>query len=215
MLTPAEIKRFYDAFGQKQDRQFYEAKPVDALIAQGAFHTAQYVIELGCGTGKLAARLLRDVLPPSCRYLGLDISDTMIALCRDNLAPFGDRAECRQTDGTAAIAVPDNTADRFIAAYVLDLLSPDDIEAVLAEARRVLRADGTLCLAGLTHGTSISSRLVERIWNGLFALSPKIVGGCRPIKLRAFVAADCWQVAYDETIVSYGVPSEVLVARRL
>jgi len=39
-------------------------------LAGPQLQAAASVVEFGCGTGKLAERLLRDVLPPSCRYLG-------------------------------------------------------------------------------------------------------------------------------------------------
>ena len=56
------------------------------------------MVEFGCGGGKLAARLLQDFLPPSCRYLGPPPSSLALSLlfpflfslawsaCRDSLA---------------------------------------------------------------------------------------------------------------------------------
>jgi len=63
-LSPAEAKRFYDRLGSRQDWQgFYENPAINALIEHAGFDSAHSVIEFGCGTGTLAARLLREHLP--------------------------------------------------------------------------------------------------------------------------------------------------------
>jgi len=67
----------------------------------------------------------------------------------------------------------------------------------------------------LTYGTTPLSRLVQSLWSGLYALNPNIVGGCRPINLTRYLQPGMWQMVHNETIVSYGVPSEVLVARKM
>ncbi len=84
-LNKEKLRQFYDRFGSKQDKQgFYEDAALDALIRHGEFQSAQSVFEIGCGTGKLAARLLSDHLPDSARYVGIDLSSTMADLCADD-----------------------------------------------------------------------------------------------------------------------------------
>ena len=92
MLSRREIMAFYDGFDAKQDRQFYENAAIDALVRHGGFAEARSVYELGCGTGRLAARLLAGELPPEAEYFGIDISETMAGLASERLAPFGERA---------------------------------------------------------------------------------------------------------------------------
>ena len=85
-LTTAEAKAFYDGFGAKQDAQaFYEDLAVKALIDHADFEHAHSVFEFGAGTGRLAARLLGTMLPDDCRYLGVDIAETLVALARERL----------------------------------------------------------------------------------------------------------------------------------
>jgi ubiquinone/menaquinone biosynthesis C-methylase UbiE len=214
MLSHAQIKKFYDAFGQKQDKQFYEAAALHSLTRHGGFATATSVIEFGCGTGRLAAALLAENLPDTCQYTAMDISQTMIELCEKNTDKFKDRVTCRLSDGSPKLPMPDQSIDRFIATYVLDLLSEDDAQTLMDEAHRVLLPGGLILLACLTYGTTPVSRLVQSLWSGLYALNPNIVGGCRPISLTRYVNPKIWQMVHNETIVSYGVPSEVLVARK-
>ncbi len=214
MLTYEQAKKFYDSFGHKQDKQFYEEKAISTLIEQGNFSKAQHVVEFCCGTGKLAARLLKEVLPPQCHYTGIDISETMVHLCQQNTAPFAPRAKCYQSNGQPRLDISMQSADHFISAYVLDLLNENDIHVLLQEAHRILKPGGFLCLAGLGHGKGILSRSIETVWRFLFRLSPFIVGGCRPLRLQDFIDPQQWQVNFYQTIISYGVPSEVLIATR-
>jgi ubiquinone/menaquinone biosynthesis C-methylase UbiE len=212
-LSLAEARAFYDRFGAKQDLQFYENAAVDALLAHARIGEAHRVFELGCGTGRLAARLL-EALPADARYLGLDISPVMVRLATARLLPWKDRSEVRVADGTMPSAEAAGTFDRFFSTYVLDLLAEDQIHASLAEAHRLLGKGGLLCLAGLTEGTTLLSRVVCRVWSRLYAVSPGLVGGCRPVRLSSHLPPDRWDIQHHEMVVSWGVPSEVLVATR-
>jgi len=214
-LSHDEARAFYDRFGSRQDRQgFYEDVAIDQLCAHADFAAATAVLELGCGTGKLAKRLLERELPPGARYLGLDLSATMVALARARTQPFGERAAIRHADGAPTIDVAGASFDRFVCCYVLDLLSLADIRAVLGEAHRILEPGGFLCTASLTHGRSPASRAVSRAWSWVQARRPQLVGGCRPIRIEELLPAEDWSLQYSCTVSAFGVPSEVVIAKR-
>ncbi len=216
MLSHSQAGRFYDRLGARLDTQaFYEAKAVRDLVAHLELPTCRSVLEFGCGTGRLAAELLDAHLSHDATYLGLDISATMVGLTKRRLRPFKTQAGARQTDGFIRLDLPDCAFDRFISAYVLDLLSDEDIRLLLEEAHRVLKPEGLLGLASLTNGPTSLSGLVSAAWRGLHALSPWLVGGCRPISLRAYISNSAWRLEYANTVVTFGVPSEVAVVRAL
>ena len=145
MLSTQEAKRFYNRFGAKQDRQaWYEAAPIRDLVAHANLSDARAVFELGCGTGRLAAEILKKDLPTSATYRGVDLSETMIGLASERLAPFADRASVTLSSGEPAIPLPSGSVERFLSTYVLDLLPSDHIEETLSEARRVLKPSGFL-----------------------------------------------------------------------
>ena len=144
-ITHEQARRFYDRIGRGQDaRPLSERRALDALAAQGDFGSAAAVLELGCGTGRFAARLLREGLPGDATYLGLDVSPHMVRLARAALARWPGRARIELTDGSVRLPVPDASVDRVVSTYVLDLLSPADAAAFMTEARRVLRPGGLL-----------------------------------------------------------------------
>jgi ubiquinone/menaquinone biosynthesis C-methylase UbiE len=215
MLSREQARDFYDRFGAKQDSQkFYEDPAVRVLLAQADLKDAKAVFEFGCGTGRLAEELLSQHLSEDASYVGCDLSTTMVGLARERLARFGARVQVRQTDGAPRIDAPDAAYDRFLSTYVLDLLPEEDMSTVLGEARRVLAPGGRLCLVGLTEGTTLPSRAIIAIWKTLHRVRPAIVGGCRPVELRAFLSDHHWQIDHHSVVVAFGIPSEVLVARK-
>jgi len=215
MLTREEVRAFYNRFGALQDRQaFYEDIATRDLVAHANFEQARTVFEFGCGTGRFAADLLSHRLAENSSYTGCDLSATMVGLARGRLAQFGARAQVQSTDGTLHLAASDAAFDRFVSNYVLDLLPSNDIVLLLAEAHRVLTADGRLCLVSGTHGVTAVSRFVSSAWARLHRLRPALVGGCRPIELLDFLDEHDWEVEYRNVVIGFGIPSEVVVGRK-
>jgi len=216
VLTPAEAQAYYDRFGKKQDSQgFYEDPALDELIAHGDFANARSVFEFGCGTGKLAQRLLAGHLPAEARYLGCDISPVMLELSQQRLAAYSQRAQVVRSTGPIQFPPGARGSERILCCYVLDLLSPQDIQRFFSEAQRVLQPDGLLCLASLGKGSNRRSRLVASVWSALFRLNPALVGGCRPLQLQALVDRQDWQILHQALVAPYGVPSEVLILQNI
>ncbi len=215
MLSSEQVRRVYDRIGARQDTQgFYERPALDRLIRAGEFGHAQAVVELGCGTGSFAKRLLEDEVPEDATYAGFDISPTMVGLAKERLATFGERASITLTDGSVELSLGAGCCDRFVSNYVLDLLPEETIRVVMREAARVVRPGGRLCVVSLAFGTTVISKAVIAMWRTVHHLSPMLTGGCRPIELGRYVASGSWRILDQATIVSWGVPSDVLVAER-
>jgi ubiquinone/menaquinone biosynthesis C-methylase UbiE len=215
MLTHQQAASFYNHLGAKQDWQaFFEAPATRDLITHASFETAQAVFEFGCGTGAFAEQVLAHHLPPQATYLAVDSSATMVRLARSRLARFGERVTVRQTDGSLQFGERSGAFECFVSTYVLDLLSLSDMAQLLAEARRLLVADGHVCLVSLTRGSTVLSRLVTWSWTRLHALEPRLVGCCRPLALRDCLPNTGFHIDYAQVITRFGVPSEVVVASK-
>lgn len=216
ILTHAQAKAFYDRIGARLETPMaYEAAPIDALLAHVDARHARAVCEFGCGTGRLAERLLSDGLPGSCSYLGIDISETMVTLARRRLGKFGPRAKVVLTDGSMRLPAGAGAFDRIVSAYVLDLLGSDDIAALATDAHRCLAPGGLLGVVSLTFGETMAQRLTIGAWRMVHWLRPQLVGGCRPLRLSGFLPSDRWRICYRAVVPQSMIPSEVLVAQRL
>ncbi len=215
-LSHGQAERFYDRFGAKLDTQsFYELPALRDLAKHLDLKTCRAVVEFGCGTGRFAAELLETSLPSQATYLGVDVSRIMVALTSRRLARYGRRAEVRKSDGAPKIDSPDGAFDRFICSYVLDLLPDDEIGTMLREAHRVLAPGGLVGLVSMTNGPTVTSRLVSTLWSKLHRISPWLVGGCRPVEIICFVASSEWKIDHRNIVTPFGVPSEIVVARKL
>lgn len=216
MLGRQQIRNYYDRLGATLDTQrFYEDPAIKKLLAHGRFDTAKSVFELGYGTGRFADELLSNHLPRPATYRGCDLSPVMIRLAEEKISCFGNRAHVHLTDGSLRFDAPDASVDRFVANYVLDLLPRDDIETTLSEAHRMLEPGGYLCLVSLSYSPKPFSRLLIAAWKRVHRLRPGLVGGCRPLHLKEFVSPDSWEVLHHEMVVAFGLPSEIVVARKL
>ena len=115
------------------------------------------VLEIGCGSGAMAAEVLRSV-PDIERYVATDVDPAMVARARRELGEFAARAEVLEVD---AAGLP--FADASFDAVVSWLMLHHTItwEQVLADAARVLRPGGLL--AGYDLPDSRQSRVVHRL----------------------------------------------------
>ena len=113
------------------------------LVTQAELRPGMQVLDVGCGTGTLLARLCASV--PELALTGLDPDPAALARARRKLG--GDAARVRLDRGFSdALPYPDASFDRVFSSFVLHHLSGDEKLATMREIRRVLRPDGSLHL---------------------------------------------------------------------
>ena len=137
----------------------------------------------------------------------------MVTLATTRLERWSGRAVVQQCDGEPHIEAAPGSFDRFICTYVLDLLSENDIRAILGDVHRILAPDGLLGLASLTNGPTPASWLISTTWRSLHTISPWLVGGCRPIVIERFLPQSEWVIEYAHVVTRFGVPTEIVVAK--
>ncbi len=117
------------------------------------------VVELGCGTG-----LYTRAFAPHCgQVIATDISEPMVALAKRALAALPN-VSVRVADAEST-GLPTGSADAVVAVNLLHIVP--DAEAVLTEARRLLRPGGVLIIADAT-GEGLPPRLIlTSLWRGL------------------------------------------------
>ncbi len=124
------------------DRLF--APVVDAVITRAALTSGERVLDLGTGTGAVAARAA-EAVGPGGQVVGVDISPQMLALARARVAARG-FAQVTMREGWAeAIPADDNSVDVVLAS--LSLMYAIDRDAAAREMARVLRPGGRVVAA--------------------------------------------------------------------
>ena len=115
------------------------------------------------------------------RYVACDQSPIMIGLASKRLQRYIDSGRCEviETNGDpscpALRQLPSGSFDIYLSTYVLDLLSEDDISAVLTEAWRLLRPGGRLAISGITYGDGFRNRCAVMLWELIHRVTPQVV----------------------------------------
>ena len=217
-ITAKEAQAFYDRLGKFQElEKWYEIPAFQVLFSYGVFQEAEYIFELGCGTGEFAKRLFENYISEKAYYYGVDVSSVMVELTKEKLSPWKDRVQVQQVSGEPEYALVSDSIDCFIATYVFDLMDESLAQDYLKEAHRLLKPNGYLCLISLTHGKTTIGKLISSLWGKIQSYKPEKVGGCRPVDLLNWIhlASPSWMVEHHETIQKLGVTSEVLIAKPL
>lgn len=212
-LDSETVAAIYDRHGAKQDGAgWYEDPPLRALMGHLELGSATAVLELGAGTGRFAEWLL-DAMPADATYTAIDLSAEMCRLARARLARFGERVTVHH--GSAdGIDLPSDGFDRIVSSYMFDIWSEHAIQDGMTDCHRWLRSDGILGLVGLTDGESWLGRAVSSLWTAVHRRRPQWVGGCRPLQQVRFLDAGRWRVSHRAVVRAWGIPSEVVVARK-
>jgi ubiquinone/menaquinone biosynthesis C-methylase UbiE len=103
-------------------------------------------LEIGCGSGAMAAQLLRKF--PQLRLVATDFDPEMVAVAGRRLTPFGERATTQRADATA-LPFADGRFDVVLSFAMLH--HAVDWERAIGEAVRVLRPGGHLVGYDVLH----------------------------------------------------------------
>lgn len=105
------------------------------------------VLDVGCGTGEITARLATRFQQAS--FIGVDLEEQHLARARSLCAGFGSRVRFHYGDALA-LPFPDAQFDRVVCRHLLQAV-PDAVK-VLSEIHRVLRPGGRVHLIAEDYG---------------------------------------------------------------
>jgi ubiquinone/menaquinone biosynthesis C-methylase UbiE len=138
-------------FDQNASRKLEATYQTPDVIAQRAatlqalaLQAGEHVVDVGSGPGLLAAEMAAQV-GPTGQVIGLDLSDSMLALSRQRHADLA-TSDCLSFLKADAVRLPfvDSTFDVAVSTQVYEYVP--DVPAALAELYRVLRPGGRVLI---------------------------------------------------------------------
>lgn len=142
-LSPGEVKAFFDRVASDWDTMriaYYDERVIERMAAFAAVDESMTVLDVGTGTGFVAAGLA----PRVGRVLGVDAAPEMLGVAQRNLDALGiANVELREAD-VARLPLEDDSVDAAFANMVLH--HAGDPAAMLAEMRRVVRPGGAIAI---------------------------------------------------------------------
>jgi demethylmenaquinone methyltransferase/2-methoxy-6-polyprenyl-1,4-benzoquinol methylase len=171
-----KISHVYDLLSERSEAPMRKAG-MELLKAK----PGESILEIGFGTGHSLVSLAKAVGPKG-RVLGLDLSDKMTKIAKENLAKAGliERARIRCGDA-AQLPYPAGSVDGVFMSFTLELFDTPEIPKVLDECKRVLRPGGRMVVVGMSK-EGPKDPLVN-VFEWTHKHFPKFLD-CRPIYVR-------------------------------
>ena len=130
-----------------------EQPKIARLLAAAEIRPGAWVLEPGCGTGRLTG-ILADAVGPAGQVLACDISQKMVEACRDRV---GGRGNIRVAQAAVEeYAIAPETVDVIVCHQVFPHF--DDKPAALAALVRVLKPRGRLLVVHFLDAAAVNDR---------------------------------------------------------
>ena len=161
-LSEREAKMFTASAGYERYMGRWSRIFAPQLAAFAGVKDGQRVLDVGTGTGALAAAL--EKVGPGVQVTGIDPSEGFIAYAKKNASP---RARFELGDAQA-LKFPDATFDATLSLFVMNFI-PDHVKAI-GEMARVTRPQGTVGACVWDYDAGMES--LRFFWDEAVALDP-------------------------------------------
>jgi ubiquinone/menaquinone biosynthesis C-methylase UbiE len=196
------IAPIYDLWGK-----LAESRARNRAIELAEIKDGQNILEVAVGTGLAFYEIVKR--NPTGKNTGIDLSQGMLERAERRVGRIS-RAHYSLGVGTAFdLSIEDESIDILMNNYMFDLIPFKDMDKILMEFKRVLKKDGRLILVNMTEGERFGSKLYDFI----YTISPKIIGGCRGVTLTEKLQRHGFKVEVREYFQQMLFPSEVILAR--
>jgi len=210
-IAQKEIGRLYDGIAWFYDiwAGLTETRARKRALEIAEIQDGQSILEVAVGTGVAFVELVRR--NPNGKNIGIDLSPKMLAKAKKRLQVLPDGNYSLYVSSAYALPIDNDSIDLLMNNYMFDLIPYADMDKVLNEFSRVLNPDGQLVLVNMTIGEGAGSG----IYDFLYHLSPKLMGGCRGVRLADHLGRNGFHVDSREYCQQMLFPSEVILARKI
>ena len=195
------ISKIYDLWGN-----LTESRARSRALELAEIQNGQKILEVAVGTGLAFFEIVKR--NPDGTNIGIDISAGMLKKAQKRLKLLSEANYKLKKASAFHLEEDDEQFDVLINNYMFDLIPFDQMEAILAEFKRVLKKGGKLVLVNMTIG----ERYGSGIFDFLYRVSPRLMGGCRGIRLSEKLEEHGFNVKVREYHQQCLLPSEVILA---
>ena len=208
-LTQTDVKKVYNSLAWIYDvwGKLTETQAKERALNLANIKNGQAILEVALGTGFTFKEIVS--LNADGLNVGIDISDKMIQLAEKRISkrPASGKVELKQASAFD-IPYPEQTFDLILNCYMLDLIPFAEMGSIMTEFHRLLKPGGKLALTNMTSGKS----KLSHFYGYLSRLSPKLMGGCRPVDLKEMLVQHDFEVKTQDYVEQFFFPSEILLA---
>lgn len=207
-IAQDKIGALYDNLAPVYDiwARLTESKARNRAIELAAIKDGQSILEVAVGTGFAFFEIAKR--NPNGTNIGIDLSPGMLEKAKKRVRNLPGKNYTLEQGSAFDLKIQDESVDILINSYMLDLIPFADMDTILAEFKRVLKKEGKLILVNMTKGERFGSNLYDVI----YSISPRIMGGCRGISLSDRLKRHGFTVEVREYVQQMLFPSEVIVA---
>jgi ubiquinone/menaquinone biosynthesis C-methylase UbiE len=185
-----------------------ESRARNRALELAEIKNGQHILEVAAGTGLAFYEIVKR--NPDGTNIGVDISEGMLKKAEKRLRKLSSVNYELKIGNAFRLEEEDEHFDVLINNYMFDLIAFDQMDAVLKEFKRVLKKKGKLVIVNMTVGENFGSK----IYDFLYRLSPKMMGGCRGIRLSEKLQGHGFDVKLREYYQQLLFPSEVILAKK-
>jgi ubiquinone/menaquinone biosynthesis C-methylase UbiE len=197
------IAPIYDLWGR-----LTESKARHRAIELAKIEDGQSILEVAVGTGLAFSEILKR--NPNGTNTGIDLSKGMLARAKKRVSRLPEANYTLKAGSAFQLDIEDESIDILVNNYMFDLIPFEDMPRIIEEFRRVLKKGGKLILINMTEGERLGSKLYDVV----YTISPKTMGGCRGVKLADRLKKHGFKVEIREYYQQMLFPSEVILARK-
>jgi ubiquinone/menaquinone biosynthesis C-methylase UbiE len=205
-----EIAGIYDSLSKIYDLwgNLTESRARSRALELAEIKNGQKILEVAVGTGLTFYEIVKR--NPDGTNIGIDISAGMLKKARKRLRQLSEAKYELKKASAFQLEAKDEQFDVLINSYMFDLIPFDQMDAVLVEFKRVLKKGGKLVLVNMTIG----ERFGSGIYDFMYRVSPRLMGGCRGIRLSEKLKEHGFNIKLREYRQQCLLPSEVILAEK-
>lgn len=205
-----EIGSLYDEKAWFYDVWAYmtESKACDRAIKLAEVQDGQFILEVAVGTGRMFCEIVKR--NSNGQNIGIDISEGMLSKAKTRMLKQAHKNYSLSIGSAFDSNINNSSVDILMNNYMFDLIPFNQMDRIIDEFKRVLKNDGKLVLVNMTKSERFGASLYENIYR----LSPRFMGGCRGVQLTSLLTQHGFHVNVREYIQQMLFPSEVILATK-